>query len=83
MTLDKFKLLSEDQQTEVIWSDGAFVAERQEADSVILLYQLYSFYVEIWCVGAAHKFKIHRSFGSTKQLKPYLEKIDISSLIAV
>jgi hypothetical protein len=32
MTLYQFNVLLEDQQTELVWSEGEFVADRQESD---------------------------------------------------
>ena len=83
MTLYEFKGLSEDQQTELVWSEVDFVADRQEDNYCILLYQLYSFYVEIMYIGKVNKFQIIRSFSTTDHLLPYLQEIDISSVIDV
>ncbi len=80
MTLYEFNLLSENQQTEVVWNEGDFVTDRQENGYSILLYQLYSFYVEIKYFTKANDFLVYRSFSNIDQLEPYLEEIDISSL---
>ncbi len=77
-TLYEFNLLSENQQTEAVWNEGDFVADRQEDEYSILLYQLYSFYVEIKYSSLANGFLIYRSFSNIDQLEPYLEDIDIS-----
>ncbi|WP_018613207.1 hypothetical protein [Segetibacter koreensis] len=80
MTLYEFKSLPKNQQTELVWSEGDFVADRQEEDHCILLYQLYSFYVEVAHAGSENKFQVCRSFSSIDQLAPYLKEIDISGL---
>ena len=77
MTLYEFKSLSEDQQTELVWSEGDFVADRHESDCCILLYQIRSFYVELYYNGQANKLSKLRSFSSINQLEPYLNNIDI------
>ena len=74
------KLLSEDQQTELDWIEGDYVADRQANDCSILIYQLYAFYVEVAYSGSINKFEIQRSFCSMAQLDCYLEDIDITSL---
>ncbi len=79
--LYEFKLLSENQQTEVVWIEGDFVADRKEGDYAILLYQLYSFYVEVKYSGKTNRFLIYRCFSNIDQLEPYLEEIDISGLV--
>lgn len=81
MTLYQFKSLSKDQQTELLWIEGDFVADRQEDACCILLYQLYSFYVEIMYDNNVNQFQIYRSFSSTDQLVQYLEEIDITTLL--
>ncbi len=81
MTLYEFNLLPKDQQTELVWNEGDFVTDRQEDDYSILLYQLYSFYVEIKYSGKANRFLIYRCFNNINQLEPYLEEIDISGLM--
>jgi hypothetical protein len=81
MTLFEFKLLAEDEQIEVIWESGHFVADRYEHDCSVLLYQVDSFYVEVFYVVWLNRFEILRSFTNTEQLSPYLDEIDISSLI--
>jgi hypothetical protein len=69
MTFSEFKFLSEALQTELVWSEGDFVADRQVEERAFLLYQLYSFYVEVAYFGSVNTFKIHRSFNSTDHLE--------------
>ena len=67
MTLYEFKSLSEDQQTELVWSEGDFVAERMENEFSILLYQVGYFYVELYCNSQENEISKLRSFSSNKE----------------
>ena len=78
MTLYEFNALSEDEKAAVLWSKGDFVTERKENNFNILLYQVQSFYVEVFYSGNENKISRLRSFSSTEQLEPYLNNIDIS-----
>lgn len=80
MTLYEFNSLDEMEQAEAIW-DGVFIANREDDEHRILLYQIDGFYVEAYVhkeYGVLRKF---RSFSSTDPLDSYLEKIDIQALL--
>ena len=77
MTLYEFNALSEDEKAAVLWSKGDFVIERKDNNFSILLYQVQSFYVEVFYSGKENKISKLRSFSSTEQLEPYLNNIDI------
>ncbi|WP_157580570.1 hypothetical protein [Segetibacter koreensis] len=47
MTLYAFKSLTEDEQTELIWNEGDFVADRQKEDHCILLYRYMLFMLKL------------------------------------
>lgn len=80
MTLYDFNDKGEMEQIEAVW-EGAFIATRKDKEHNILLYQIDSFYVEVF-YNQKHKFiRKLRSFSSTSQLEPYLEKINIVKLI--
>jgi len=57
-----------------------FVIERKETNFSILLYQVQSFYVEVFYSGKENKISRLRSFSSINQLEPYLNNIDISGI---
>ncbi len=77
MTLYQFNRLDEMEQAEAVW-DGAFVADREDYVHKILLYQIDSFYVEVFYHKEYNVIRRFRSFSSTEQLKPYLEKIKLN-----
>lgn len=70
--------MDETEQLEAIWNKGIKLAERQDDEHNVSLYQIDGFYVEEF-FHKEYKVKI-RSFFSTDQLNPYLDKIDITGL---
>jgi hypothetical protein len=79
MTLYEFNDLDEAEQIEVIW-DSPNIAERIEGEYKIKLFQVDSFYVEIYRHIEHDVLKRIRSFSSTDQLQPYIGQIDVSNL---
>ena len=65
MTLYQFNVLTENEKTAIVWSKGDFVFERKENNFSILLYQVQSFYVEVFYSGNENKISRFRSFSST------------------
>ena len=80
MTLYQFNVLTENEKTTIVWNEGDVVGDRKENNFSILLYQVWSFYVELYYNGQENKISKLRSFSSIEQLEPYLGKIDISEL---
>ena len=78
MTLYEFNELDEMEQIEAIW-DGVFVADREDNEHEILLYQIDAFYVEVFYHKAYNVIRKFRSFSSTDQLDTYLNKIDLAN----
>ena len=79
MTLYQFNALDEMEQAEAVWS-GVHLGERQDEEHSILLYQIDSFYVEVYYHREYNVIRRIRSFSSLDQLAPYLSQIDISEL---
>jgi hypothetical protein len=79
MTLYEFNALDQMRQAEAVW-DGQFIDDREDQDHKILLYQVDSFYVEVYYHKQQNAIKRFRSFCSTDQLQPYLQRIDISRI---
>ena len=72
-------MLDEMEQIEAIWA-GEFIGDRSDEEHNILLYQVDSFYVEVYYHREYNTIRRFRSFSSTTQLEPYLNQIDISRL---
>jgi len=81
MTMYDFQLLPEQQQVELLYHSGVYIGKRREGISIILLYQLESFYVEVvYRKYRSHVKRLH-CFDSTELLDPYLEQIDVENLV--
>lgn len=83
MTLYEYILLRPEDQASATWKYGAFIAVADKGPLKVLLYQIDSFYVEVYYNCELGKIEEFRSFDSTDQLEPYLSAIDLSELIPV
>jgi hypothetical protein len=70
-------------KTEVLASDGVFLAERNDGCFRISLYQVNDFYVEIYYHKTRYFYICIRSFADSSELYPYLQDIDISEIYKV
>ena len=81
MKLHDFELMAETEQIDQLYRYGVYIGKRRDAFSVILLYQLEGFYVEVYYRKyRSHVKKLH-CFETTEQLDPYLEQIDVENLV--
>ena len=80
MTIYQFNSLSEMEQIEAIWTVPA-IAERTENGYKIFLFQLDSFYVELYHHMERDATERIRSFANDDYLIPYLAKINIDQLL--
>lgn len=80
MTIYQFNSLSEMEQIEAIWTVPA-IAERKENGYKIFLFQLHSFYVELYHHMERDATERIRSFANEEYLMPYLVKINIDHLL--
>lgn len=80
MTLLYFKNLTKNQKRTTVLRHGAFLSEKSYGLFRTMLYQLDGFYVEVYFTRFSKEALWFRSFDSTKNLQPYLQQIDISSL---
>ena len=81
MNLNKFNGLDELRQIELLWSAGVLIGSRQDGFYKVLLYQIDSFYVEVFYQYFQGKMVKIKSFSDTDQLAPYLKSIDIDPLL--
>ena len=75
MTFPQFMALNEIQQALTVL-EGRLIGQRQDSHFKILLYQLDSFYVEVFCNNQNSIEKL-KPFTDTDQLEPYLDRIVI------
>lgn len=80
MTLFYFKKLSASQKRTTVLRHGTFLSEKNYGLFRTMLYQVDGFYAEIYFTSFSKEAFWVRGFDSTKNLQPYLQQIDISSL---
>ena len=81
MTLAHFNKLSIEEQQKAVLMNGVFLAERKDPPLRMMLYDMGSFYVEVFFLSRYNKVAWFNAFNSTKKLEPYLQKIDVSSIL--
>lgn len=81
MKLFDFQLLPDDEKIDILYRKGVYIGKRKEGTLSVLLYQLDSFYVEVF-------YRKHRSyvlrlkcFSSMSLLDPYLSQINVEQII--
>ena len=80
MTVYKFKKLEGVEQYINIWENGVLLGQRKEEHYKILLFQLFSFYVEAYYNEEEKRLEKLRPFKGTAQLNSYLQQIDITDI---
>ena len=78
MKLYDFKFLDDKSQAEVILNYGVLIAARLYKDLIIQLYQIDSFYVEVYYNSIFKMIQGINSFDDLARLEPYLNCIDVS-----
>jgi hypothetical protein len=83
MRFADFKSLSIAEQAYLLCQQGVLLAEREADNYVIALYQLESFYVEVYYRSGDNEILKLLSFHSTLLLDPYLQRISIKAALPV
>ncbi|TPE44229.1 hypothetical protein FJM65_08690 [Pontibacter mangrovi] len=65
---------------EIIWAHGNFIAFRGRRGYRIALYDLGSFFAEIWYNPANDYVSLVRGFISKKALEPYINQVDLMEM---
>jgi hypothetical protein len=78
MTYQQFDRLSAKEQTDLVWTHGVHLAERQEGRFTVILYQMDGFYIELFYTRHGKRRPVVRSFMDTDFLEPYLINIDVN-----
>jgi hypothetical protein len=81
MKMHEFGLLDIKTQLDILYTNGVYVGKRRKLHNLVLLYQLESFYVEVF-------YKKYRYFvdhvncsESVDLVEPYLDQIKIEQLV--
>ena len=77
MTLSQFNTHSLAARLEIIWELGNFLAFRGRRGYRIALYDLGSFFAEIWYNPQTEYISLVRGYESKKALEPYLAEINL------
>lgn len=82
MTVLDFQQLEQTKQLEWIKQDGCFLHHRQEVDVDIVLYQVQSFYAELYFSSSKTGNITHiEAFDGEKLPEHYTRDIDISEIV--
>jgi len=81
MLLHQFNRLSKSKKYQYLLYNGACVCDRSTELEDILLFQLMDYYVEIFFKRHTDRINKVKCFSDTNELEPYLEEINISSLL--
>ena len=79
MTTEYFNLLDETEQLNLVFNFGVDIAQRTTEEHHITLFQLFSFYVEVYTSGEKCLCEI-RGFDDTQFLDIYLSEIDLVAM---
>lgn len=77
MTLQQFQVLNQHYQFRHLLLDGTCIAERITEEMQVLLFQLGSFYVEVFFTVDCEEVLDTHSFEDIEELRPYLSVIDL------
>jgi len=82
MTLFDFQVSPIPEQVAVLYEQAVYIGKRKQGGQIALLYQLDSFYVEVF-YRTYRRYVAHiRCSASTALLDPYLEQIDVEKLVS-
>lgn len=81
MTLFEFRVLSDEEQIDLLYKDGVYIGKRKEDHLSVVLYQLDGFYVEVYYYKYRRLICTINGFSSTIPLDPYLEQINVQDLV--
>ena len=75
-----FLELEEQEQLDLLYTDGAHVGKRKMERQTVILFQLYGFYVEVFYKQYRKVIDHISTSESTDILQPYLDQIHIRDL---
>ena len=81
MTLQRYRALTQNKQNQKLLTEGVCIAERRMDEVHAFLFQIDSFYVEVFFNSDGSEVLFSRSFEGLDELEPYLQRIDISAVL--
>jgi hypothetical protein len=79
--LQQFKRYNFDEQYRILQQHGTFLMTRSTEEAWVVLFTLYSFYVEVIQDKTNGELCYIRSFTDIALLEPYLSQINISPIL--
>lgn len=80
LTLEQFSQLSPGEQLTYIWENCLCLAYREEESSLVKLYQVGCFFVEIRFRNM-NEFYLVQAFQEPGRLLPYVDQLDLAALL--
>src|SRR5687767_1779195 len=77
----QFNQLSHFDKFGAILEHGVNVGDRRIKYANVILYQMFSFYIEVYYDPSQHQIVQLKSFAGTDLLEPYLKSITVESLL--
>ena len=81
MTMYEFRILSDQEQLDIVHGKGVYIGKRKMRDLVSVLYQVEGFYVELFYKKYRYFVSHSRCSTSLVIAEPYLEQIDLAGLV--
>lgn len=81
MTLFEFRVMSNEEQIDLLYQAAVYIGKRKEGRLSVVLYQLDGFYVEVYYYKYRRLVCKVKGFTSTIPLDPYLEQINVEDLV--
>jgi len=81
MRLAEFLRLKTTEQVQLLYKNAVYSGKRRERTTIIVLYQLDGFYVEIFYLKYRWHIRHLHAFESVDLLEPYLPFVDLEELI--
>ena len=75
-----FELLSQEMQLDLLHRDGVFVGKRKLSEQTVVLFQLYSFYIEVHYKKYRKNIDHLNITSAIEVLQPYLDQINVRDL---
>jgi len=81
MTFYEYNQLCKPEQYKALFKNGVMVGDRNKGEYKIVLYQVFSFYIELYYKKGDYKLKRLRGFASTERLDDeYVKHISLNDL---
>jgi hypothetical protein len=78
--LKEFEEMSRLAQLDLLYRDGVYVGKRKVENQAVVLFQLYTFYVEVYYRKYRKEIRSIITSADTGILQPYLEQVHVRDL---